>query len=196
MIVCPFCKEEIDDGSHYCDQCGNQLLYCSKCGSVGMGRRCTHCGGLMVTAEEIESENQQTVMSNVMSSQPVHHAPASDVTASRVMPEPVPLAEGMVLPQLMLVNNQLNIRIQGVNGAIIGRRQGPYRHVFEQNRYVSGVHAQLFYNQGNGWCVMDKNSSNGTMLNNQRLHPEAGVKLKNGDILVLANVSLQVIIKK
>lgn len=193
MIVCPFCKEEIDSGSHYCDQCGNPLSYCSQCGQVGMGRRCTRCGGQMVSGDALDAENQQTMMSNVVSEPSMHQNTSTDVTAHG-MSNDDSTPKNTVIPQLMLVNNQLNIRIQGVNGAIIGRRQGPYRQMFEQNRYVSGVHAQLFYNN-NGWCVIDKNSSNGTLLNNQKLQPEAGVHLKNGDILVLANVSLQVMIK-
>ena len=45
MIVCPICKEEIDDDSHYCDQCGQALFFCQQCGRVGVGRRCTYCGG-------------------------------------------------------------------------------------------------------------------------------------------------------
>ncbi len=28
MIICPNCKEEIDDESRYCDQCGQALLFC------------------------------------------------------------------------------------------------------------------------------------------------------------------------
>ena len=48
MIICPTCKEEIDNDSHFCDQCGQALLFCDRCGNVGIGRRCTHCGGLMV----------------------------------------------------------------------------------------------------------------------------------------------------
>ena len=51
MIFCPNCKEEIDDDSHYCDQCGQALLYCSRCGRVGLGRRCTNCGGEMISLD-------------------------------------------------------------------------------------------------------------------------------------------------
>ena len=47
MIICPNCKEEIEEQSFYCDQCGQALMYCSNCGRVGTGRRCTYCGGLM-----------------------------------------------------------------------------------------------------------------------------------------------------
>lgn len=195
MIVCPFCKEEIVDGSRYCDQCGNPLSYCHQCGHVGMGKRCTRCGGLMVSAAEYESVSQHTVMSNGASSHSMRQTAGNAAASSHVTPDDVMMPDDVIMPQLMLVNNSLNICIQGINGAILGRRQGPYRQMFERNLYVSGIHAQLFYTQNNGWCVMDKNSSNGTMLNNRRLRPDSGVRLNNGDVLVLANVSLQVIIK-
>ena len=54
MIICPNCKEEIEDKSHFCDQCGQELSYCTNCGRVGKGRRCTHCGGLMAKPDELE----------------------------------------------------------------------------------------------------------------------------------------------
>ena len=96
------------------------------------------------------------------------------------------------LPQLLLCNDSLNIRIVALNGAVIGRRQGPYVQFFQQNLYVSGVHAQLQYNSGTGWCVADKHSSNGTKLNEHQLQPDIEMSLKNGDILTIAKVNLQV----
>jgi len=161
MIVCPKCKEEIEDNSHYCDQCGQELVYCSSCERVGMGRRCTHCGGLMVSVDELMEQRRN--------------------------PRPSTSA-----PILTLFNPSLDIRIVGVNGAVIGRRQGPYRQVFEGNRYVSGVHAQLLYKPDTGWNIIDKHSSNGTKLNQHDLLPDVPMPLKSGDIVTLANVSLQV----
>ena len=96
------------------------------------------------------------------------------------------------IPQLLLFNDSLNIRIKGINGAVIGRRQGPYAQFFSQNLYVSGVHAQLKYKNGAGWCVADKHSSNGTKLNEHPLQPDVEMSLKNGDIVTIANVNLQV----
>ena len=58
MIICPSCREEIEEYSHFCDQCGQELVYCSNCGRVGMGRRCTQCGGLMAGAEEVQQKMQ------------------------------------------------------------------------------------------------------------------------------------------
>lgn len=192
MIICPNCKEEIEDDSHYCDQCGQPLLYCEKCGRVGMGRRCTSCGGMMLTAEELQKKLGSQVLSN---------GPSADFSlqdnAATNRGEYTNRYAGQSkgvqgIPQLLLHNDSLNIRMVGINGAIIGRRQGPYTQFFQQNLFVSGVHAQLKYNSTTGWCVADKYSSNGSKLNDHQLVPDVEMSLKNGDILTIANVNLQV----
>ena len=196
MIICPNCKEEIDDDSHYCDQCGQALLYCNRCGRVGMGRRCTHCGGLMVTIDEYQqSVGSQTAYSMSVSAGMISQTGASQTTPSE-RGAAVPPIGAQGLPVLTLYNQNLNIRIQGINGAVIGRRQGPYVQFFEQNMYISGVHAQLKYNGTVGWCLVDKHSSNGTKLNQHPLQPDVEMSLKSGDIVTLANVSLQVSINQ
>jgi hypothetical protein len=96
------------------------------------------------------------------------------------------------IPQLTLYNPTLDIRMVGVNGAVIGRRQGPYQQFFEGNMYISGVHAQLIYKSDSGWCIIDKHSSNGTKLNQRDLQPDVPMTLKAGDIVTLANINLQV----
>jgi pSer/pThr/pTyr-binding forkhead associated (FHA) protein len=96
------------------------------------------------------------------------------------------------IPTLTLYNPTLDIRMIGVNGAIIGRRQGPYMQLFENNMYISGVHAQLIYKPDTGWCVIDKHSSNGTKLNQREVQPDVPMSLKSGDIVTLANINLQV----
>lgn len=191
MIYCPFCKEEIEERSYYCDQCGKALSYCKSCGHVGTGRRCTLCGGIMLSGQELDAQGQRTTVADGFTTT---QAP-SITTTSRSSVEMV--SQSLVdpnVPRLTLVSNQMNISIQGINGAIIGRRQGPYRKLFEKDMYVSGVHAQLFYSQDNGWCIMDKHSSNGTFLNRKRLQADMGMPLKNSDILSIANIHLQVII--
>ena len=99
------------------------------------------------------------------------------------------------LPVLTLANDSLNIRIVAMNGAIIGRRKGPYIQFFEQHSYVSGVHAQLKYKSDSGWCVIDKHSSNGTRVNQRPIQPDVEMSLNNGDVLTIANINLQVIIR-
>lgn len=194
MIICPNCKEEIEDDSRYCDQCGQALLFCEKCGRVGIGRRCTSCGGLMVKPDDLQ--NQRNNGSSMGISVSSGFASQEFVSTNR---DGRQLASGagrphmpQGIPQLLLYNDSLNIRFVGMNGAVIGRRQGPYTQFFQQNMYVSGVHAQIKYNSGTGWCVTDKHSSNGTKLNEHALQPDMDMSLKNGDILTIANIHLQV----
>ena len=187
MIICPYCKEEIDPGSHYCDQCGRKMAYCEKCSQVGTGRRCTLCGGMMISAEELELRNQQTTMSEHFSMPLAVSTSKADISTSLI---------DMTIPTMSLVNRQLNIDIHAVNGAVIGRRQGPYCAMFAQNKFGAGAHAQLFYKKGEGWSIMDKHSSNGTMLNRRKLVPDVAMSLNNGDLVTIANVNLQVIINK
>ena len=185
MIICPTCKEEIDDDSRYCDQCGQALLYCNQCGRVGVGRRCTYCGGLMVAPGN--DKQQATQMESVAS---VGYATYGSLRQDDSRPG----GQGG-MPVLTLANDSLNIRFVAMNGAIIGRRKGPYSQFFERHAYVSGVHAQLLYSPDKGWCVVDKHSSNGTKLNQRQIQPDVDMRLNNGDVLAIANVNLQVIIR-
>lgn len=191
MIICPNCKEEIDDDSHYCDQCGQALLFCSRCGRVGMGRRCTNCGGLMVSPDEYQQRASQSSLGPSLSTGFVSQGFVSSNATSIGRAEQSPYVPQGV-PVLLLYNGALNIRIQGINGAVIGRRQGPYAQFFQNNKYVSGVHAQLKYKAESGWCIADKHSSNGTKLNERQLQPDVDMLLRNGDIVTIANVNLQV----
>ena len=159
MIICPNCREEIEEESHFCDQCGQELVYCSSCGRVGMGRRCTHCGSLMVSADEIIQKRQESRRTSI------------SYTSNS------------------LVNSIVQV---GVNGAVIGRKQGPYQQLFVDNMYISGLHAQLIYKPDIGWCISDKHSSNGTKLNQRDMLPDVPMSLKSGDIVTLANINLQV----
>ena len=122
MIICPSCREEIEEQSYYCDQCGQALLYCSNCGRVGIGRRCTYCGGLMESAEEQANKpagNTNSTAADISRTfatarENYNNAPPQDVQIQGI-------------PTLTLYNSSLNIRMVGINGAIIGRKQGPYQ---------------------------------------------------------------------
>ena len=190
MIICPSCKEEIEDDSHFCDQCGQELVYCSSCGRVGMGRRCTYCGGLMVTVEELVEQRKGQRGASPESQSIVTFG----TNASNRANDSNPTASPGGLPTLTLYNPNLDIRMVGVNGAVIGRRQGPYTQLFEGNMYISGVHAQLIYKPDTGWNIIDKHSSNGTKLNQRDLLPDIPMSIKSGDIVTLANINLQVTI--
>lgn len=204
MIICPSCKEEIEDDSCYCDQCGKALAYCERCGRVGIGRRCTSCGGMMLLADELKqyqetSNASMSVSMRQMSMRQMSMRGGMSVrsvsTSQRGGVPGAPfLGGGGAMPQLQLFNDSLGIRIVGINGAIIGRKQGPYVHFFRSQSYVSGIHAQLLFRAETGWCIADRGSSNGTKLNDHRLQPDVEMSIKNGDIVTIANVVLKVII--
>jgi len=204
MIICPSCKEEIEDDSCYCDQCGKALAYCERCGRVGIGRRCTSCGGMMLLADELKQSQdsshpsmsvsmRQMSMRGNMSMRGGMSVRATTTSQRGGIPG-TPTLGGGGLPQLQLFNDSLGIRIVGINGAIIGRKQGPYVHFFRSQSYVSGTHAQLLFRPESGWCIADRGSSNGTKLNDHRLQPDVEMSIKNGDIVTIANVVLKVVI--
>ena len=191
MIICPTCREEIDGDSHFCDQCGQALLYCNQCGHVGIGRRCTRCGGLMVAPSDQNGSNSPAMSASLQAE--ITQGTQSGYSIAGPLVQERPASSGV--PVLTLANDSLNIRIVGINGAVIGRRKGPYTQFFEQHAYVSGVHAQLKYKSGSGWVITDKHSSNGTKVNQRPLQPDVDMALHNGDILTIANVNLQVIVR-
>ena len=191
MIICPTCREEIDGDSHFCDQCGQALLYCNQCGHVGIGRRCTRCGGLMVAPSDQNGSNNPAMSASLQAE--ITQGTQSGNSIAGPLVQERPASSGV--PVLTLANDSLNIRIVGINGAVIGRRKGPYTQFFEQHAYVSGVHAQLKYKSGSGWVITDKHSSNGTKVNQRPLQPDVDMALHNGDILTIANVNLLVIVR-
>ena len=197
MIICPGCKEEIEDDSCYCDQCGKALAYCERCGRVGIGRRCTSCGGMMLLADEFKQRQETSNVSMSVSMRQMSMRGVSQRSVSVSQRGGIPGSPVMgagAPPQLQLFNDSLGIRIVGINGAVIGRKQGPYMHFFKTQAYVSGAHAQLLFRPESGWCIADRGSSNGTKLNDHRLQPDVEMSIKNGDIVTIANVVLKVVI--
>lgn len=151
----------------------------------------------MISADQLKN-GIRAVMSSATSATHVGYMQSATQTGAPIqrvptiandqIPHPV---QNNGIPAITLINPKLNIRIVGINGAIIGRRQGPYHEIFRQFMYVSGVHAQLIYRHDSGWNIIDKHSSNGTRINNTKLTPDIPVRIQNGDIVNLANINLQ-----
>lgn len=182
MIYCPKCKSEIDSDSRFCDQCGQEVFYCSHCVKPGKGLRCTSCGAPMVRYDELRSESGKT-----------HEKKSATVTRrERVVASAMGVTQRSGIPQLMLLNDSLHIQLAGTDGAILGRRFGIYRDVLSSFHYVSGTHAQLGYTAQTGWTITDRESSNGTYLNGQKLTPNEPVMITQNDRIVLANIEFRV----
>ncbi|MBQ8606573.1 MAG: FHA domain-containing protein [Bacteroidaceae bacterium] len=186
-MICPKCKSEIDADSFYCDQCGQEIRYCSSCRTLGKGNRCTRCGQIMIPASVCQKE-------------PVHDYVYPDTTSVQlagIAPLDKTLSiTSSKMPTLILSNGSLGIRIEGIDGAIIGRRNGAYQQFFAQCPYVSGTHARIAFDVTLGeWTYTDLNSSNGSKYNGLQLIPDKPCSLSDGGMLQLADVQLIVNVK-
>lgn len=74
------------------------------------------------------------------------------------------------------------------NTSAIGRREGSTIQIEDPG--LSRLHAVVQCENGK-WTIADKNSTNGTFLNGNRLTPEVFTKLENGDIAELGDYRLQ-----
>lgn len=184
-MICPKCKADIDTDSCYCDQCGQEIRYCQACRKLGKGNRCTACGGRMVPAIDYF---KHTVMPapSYADSTPGYEL---DMTAD------VATIKAPTSIRLILSNGLLGLTLEGVDGAVIGRRHGIYQAMFSRFPYVSGSHAQLRFDSiKNKWTLTDMNSSNGSKYNGAPLLPGEPCILENGATIQLANIMLTVAI--
>lgn len=182
MINCPRCKEEIDNDSLYCDQCGQEILFCVSCHRPGKGKRCTFCGGRM------DKPNAQPhPMDEEDSNMGLQHVTIRETANPNTLG-----SRRSGIPQMFLVNDSLHMRLAAKDGAILGRNAGEYKHLLAPLSYISGQHARLNYMPGSGWCIVDLHSSNGTSVNRRRLMSDMPALLRRDDRILLANVEFRI----
>jgi len=180
-MQCPSCKEQIDDDSRYCDQCGEQIFVCSICGRPGKGKRCIFDGKEMVPAAGAAQQqvaqtaqiNRPPVNTIPSVSQPVNQSPASG-------------------DKIKLSSQSQGIMIEVSNGDIIGRKNGPFAGIFGRFSHVSGTHCK-FTKTDEMWYIQDMGSTNGTFYNNSRLAPNIPVLLQSGANIKIADMELSII---
>lgn len=164
-MKCPFCKEVIDDDSHYCDQCGKELKFCPECRQPKRGTECPACGAELVSAA-------------------VFFAPQSSKAAPKSQTYTEPKA----------VNTPTRLEGDGFNlplkEGIFGRTTGIYPE-FSGQIYISGRHGELRCQNGQ-WQIRDLDSHNGTFLNGVKLTANTWNDLKLGDKLKIATTHLTV----
>lgn len=177
MLKCPLCNQEVKEGSWYCEECGQELKCCASCGKIGGKMRCEFCDGTMIPVRLYKTNLSRTLLPRNR-----HLNEDSEIQGRKLRSN---------LKRIHLSNYSLGIKMQAVNGAIIGRREGPYSFILENQPYISSKHVLLEHNQyTNIWTVTDLNSSNGTSLNGINLIPGEPTAIKEGDKIQLANVEL------
>jgi len=186
MMICPnkICKQEILDDSCFCDQCGIQLLRCDKCGFVGTGKFCGSCGGSMsaVQPQTVQSGGQLPSPPSP-SSTPINKTPAASSPAATVI-------VSLPTDKIFLCSTEgWNMEI--ANGNILGRTTGPHASALGKFPVISSTHAKVTLEK-NEWFITDLNSTNKTYVNGVKLEPNIPVKIKQDDVVILANVTFTV----
>ncbi|MDE6410555.1 MAG: FHA domain-containing protein [Muribaculaceae bacterium] len=164
-MKCYKCKQEIDSDSLYCDQCGEKLYICPDCHipGKGEGKRCGKCGKPLVAASELRDSSVAT---------------PTQEPASPTPPEPTPKAP------VRLVCRAENITLDLMDGALIGRVEGPYAPKLGRLQFVSARHARLT-REGDHWIIADVGSRNGTAVNGEWCF--SPLPFKTGDVVRIAN---------
>lgn len=89
------------------------------------------------------------------------------------------------------VKEGLNIDIP-VRGLVMGRLSKKVDYIIKGNDSVGRVHCKVYFD-GNRLMVHDYNSTNGTFVNNRKVHTDKDVELVFGDVLLLADEEFKVV---
>ena len=176
MLACPFCKTNIDDDSLYCDQCGQEILICPKCGRPGKGKMCTFDGTQLIPAKDKID---------------------SSISISGI--EPTAQAKAGISPtpsELHLINKNLNLDIKIDRDVIIGRASGDFVDIFKKYNFVSSKHLQISFDLQRGWVATDLGSTNGTKYNDTFITSNQPQILQDKSFLQIASIEFYIEIKK
>jgi len=182
---CPnkICKQEIPDDSCFCDQCGVQLLRCEKCGFISTSKFCGKCSGTMTAIRPPDE-----IPSSSSASEPVKEAPPA-------APPSVPSSAATVIVSLpsekILLCHLDGWNMEITDGNVLGRTNGPHAASLGKFPVISSNHAKVT-KVNNEWFITDLNSTNKTYVNGVKLEPNVPVKIKQNDIVILANITFTV----
>jgi len=118
--------------------------------------------------------------------------------AAQVLPEEPEIAKPPKLPKVLrLVTMNAPKRVEftmNKNHYLIGKAGAKVHAEIDFNRMISRIHCCID-RDGNQFTLTDLGSTNGTFLNGDKLQPNYPQKLKDGDMLRLANSIFQVVIR-
>lgn len=171
MITCPNCKHQELDGALFCGECGAQLVFA------------------------INNDEDNSTTDSVVQAAPQQKIPAQPVT-------PKQTSTGNNI-SLKLVGSNQTIPLAGQKEFTLGRiTEGqpilpdidlsPYEGYAEG---VSRLHTAIRVTD-RGVMIVDLGSSNGTRINGQKIVPNVNYPLKDGDMIALGKIKLQISIRR
>jgi len=199
-LICPnkICKQEIPDDSCFCDQCGVHLLRCDKCGFIGTGKFCGNCSGPMSAIQPPASTSSAPTGKTPSAPAPSAPASATPSPSAPATSAPAPAAPSSAATVVVSLPAEKIIlchtdgwNIQIANGDVLGRTNGPHATALGKFPVISSNHAKVT-RLNNEWFITDLNSTNKTFVNGAKLEPNVPVKIKQNDVVVLANVTFTV----
>ena len=186
LMQCPSCKENIDDDSRYCDQCGERILVCSSCGRPGKGKRCIFDGKELIPAGVAQSQTDQPAQQQSVQPSVPADAPSATTEASTAGASSAPQTAG---EKIKLSSYNHGIIIEAADGDILGRTKGPFAGILGSFSHISGAHCKFVKTEA-GWSVEDAGSTNGTFYNNTRLAANVPAPVQSGANIKLADIDL------
>ncbi len=169
MQRCSHCHAQQLDGAIFCSECGASLL--------GSGQR----------RETTASLNKAAAAGTLT---------AVELSGPLVIDAPV--ASSSPTLALVVINSGRRITLDAVDDLLIGRKDNqrgiyPDIDLGLDGGYEAGVsrrHAVISV-QGDGFCIEDLASANGTFINGQRLQPQEPAPIRHGDELKLGTLILR-----
>ena len=169
------------------------MIVCLNCNHTNMAGAvfCSECGAPLGVADSLTTQNIATgqVREAVKNKSFLNNTPAPAVMINNWVTLHL-LDTGQVLP--LSERNEFTLgRISEGQPIMPDIDLSPYQ------AYANGVsrlHA-VIKREGNQVLLMDLGSSNGTYINGKRLNPNAEQNLKNGDVVALGKLKLQILLK-
>lgn len=173
MIICPYCHQELLEGTVFCPECGFNL---------------GDTGGTAQAPEPVAAAPEPSAApAEALSS-------STGRTTAQISPTQL---------RLLVLNSGRTIPCPLGEVLLIGRADPgggifPEVDLSQDNGYMAGVsrrHARIV-RRGDEFFLEDLNSMNGTFLNRNKLSPHTAVPFQDGDEIRLGNLVLRVIIEE
>lgn len=167
------------------------MIICTNCNHTNISGAlfCIECGAALGGADQLTTQNIQTSQVKEALKDKPRHEPLPPVSLKNWVTLHL-LDTGQVLP--LAERNEFTIgRISEGQPIMPDIDLSPYQ------AYASGVsrlHA-VIKREASHVFLMDLDSANGTFINGKRLTPNVEHTLKNGDVVALGKLKIQVLLK-
>ena len=189
-MKCPYCKQEIDADSCFCDQCGKPLMFCPECRQPKRGTECPACGETLISAAKFHSAGRRPAPAAAPAKPTIAPVPNPVPPVAKAAPAAEPAAQSAPAAApvpMFLSGGGLHIELKA---GPFGRTSGIFPE-FSFCNYVSGRHGE-FRCAGGNWEIVDYGSTNGTFVNGVKLIPNVPAAIKRGDVVKIATLTFTV----